>query len=239
MKKHLKFTLFFSLGVIVISPMFFTSCGVGNSQTQSIINLVKDNFSKESIELGKVKDKTEALKKYKELFNEQTKKDEILFDQFNFIGKKDLTINNMKLTPADNSIIDLYEQSKCNINSQYDIIVDEFINDNNYFMYRFQGYITIQFTTDINSDGLNIKKGDYIQFVYDIQERVYLNLSIENNGNTKLQYTFNKINNNISQTFGFIKLTLNSDPKTTLSISDMEEVNYCNHNKVFGYYSIE
>ena len=103
-----------------------------------------------------------------------TKANEILFDTFNFLGVEGLTISNnsqnnysVQILPTGYSFIKLYDEKKCTINTQYDYRFEQ--KENNYFNFLFKGYVNIQMVDDFSLDNINLKKGDFVQFVYDME----------------------------------------------------------------------
>ena len=107
MKNNSKLTL--TLFLILLTPSFYlSSCGNYSPNLSKIVSLVKNNFDKnpEEIEIAKVSDVNEAINNFKTILNNEQKENEIFYSQFNFLGKKSLTINSKQILPNNQSIID-------------------------------------------------------------------------------------------------------------------------------------
>ena len=229
----------------LLSPLSLCLTGCNNYSPilSHIVDVIKNNFNKNpnEIKLGDVNDYNEALINFKSLLNQQQREDEIIYSQFNFIGQKGIKVNSKQILPNNESIIDWYEQGKCNLYfpDNYIIEVNEFNNANDFFTYRFQGWLTIQFTTDFNQDNISIKKGDFLQFVFNIRANFYAQASIDSNGFTNLIYLTSKPNSNSMEiVYGFIEWTINGQAMETLSIANLDEINYSKHIVNCGYYQI-
>lgn len=233
----------------LLSPLSLCLTGCNNYSPilSHIVDVIKNNFNKNpnEIKLGDANDYNEALTNFKSLLNQQQREDEIIYSQFNFIGQKGIKVNSKQILPNNESIIDWYEQGKCNLYfpDNYVIEVNEFNNANDFFTYRFQGWLTIQFTTDFNQDNISIKKGDFLQFVFNIRANFYAQASIDSNGDsngfTNLTYLTSKPNSNSMEiVYGFIEWTINGQAMETLSIANLDEINYSKHIVNCGYYQI-
>ena len=210
-----------------------------------ITNIVKDNFENPATNLGKVDsaDAVQALFKDRILNSETVQSNELLFDLFNFLAVDGLTINiggtSLQILPASYSIFKLFEESKCVLNCQYDY---KFLtlSDEKYYKFIFQGWITLQMIEDVSKDNVDLKKGDIIQFVYDIQAWVKATVSYQQDGNdlySKVSYQYMDINLNndnkqygeVYPTYGFVKLVLNEQYYPDLAIDNLEDINYAQH----------
>ena len=229
------------LPIVAIS----TSCGKDSGQLAVITNIVKNNFYAPSTDLGKV-DSAEAaqtLFQEKILNSENVQSNELLFDLFNFLVVDGLTIRTagtpLKVLPSDYNILKLFNESKCALNCQYDCRFETF-SDEGYYKFIFQGWVTLQMIEDLSKDNVNLKKGDIIQFVYDIQAWVKATISYVKEGNnfySKVSYQYANIDpnsnignsNSIYQTYGFIKLVLNKQYYPDLAIDSLEDINYAEH----------
>ena len=205
-----------------------TSCGKDGSQLSIITNIVKDNFENPATNLGKVDsvDTAQALFKDRILNSETVQSNELLFDLFNFLAVDGLTIDisgtSLQILPASYSVFKLFEESKCVLNC------------------LFQGWITLQMIEDVSKDNVDLKKGDIIQFVYDIQAWVKATVSYQQDGNdfySKVSYQYmdinpnndNKQNGEVYPTYGFVKLVLNEQYYPDLAIDNLEDINYAQH----------
>ena len=222
-----------------------TSCGKDGSQLSIITNIVKDNFENPATNLGKVDsvDTAQALFKDRILNSETVQSNELLFDLFNFLAVDGLTIDisgtSLQILPASYSVFKLFEESKCVLNCQYDYKFLTF-SDEEYYKFIFQGWITLQMIEDVSKDNVDLKKGDIIQFVYDIQAWVKAIVSCQQDGNdfySKVSYQYmdinpnndNKQNGEVYPTYGFVKLVLNEQYYPDLAIDNLEDINYAQH----------
>ena len=240
--KHLSLCTLLPLPLVALT----TSCGKDGSQLSIITNIVKDNFENPATDLGKVDsaDAAQALFQDKILNSETVQSNELLFDLFNFLAVDGLTIHisgikSLQILPASYSIFKLFEESKCVLNCQYDY---KFLtlSDEKYYKFIFQGWVTLQMIEDVTKDNVNLKKGDIIQFVYDIQAWVKATVSYQQDGNdlySKVSYQYmdinlnndNKQNGEIYPTYGFVKLVLNEQYYPDLAIDNLEDINYAQH----------
>ena len=241
--KHLSLCALLPLPLVALT----TSCGKDGSQLSIITNIVKDNFEKPATDLGKVDsdDAAQALFQEKILNSETVQSNELLFDLFNFLAVDGLTIDisgtkSLQILPASYSIFKLFEESKCVLKCQYDYKFLSF-SDEKYYKFIFQGWITLQMIEDVSKDNVDLKKGDIIQFVYDIQSWVKATVSsYQQDGNdfySKVRYQYmdinpnndNKQNGEVYPTYGFVKLVLNKQYYPDLAIYSLEDINYAQH----------
>lgn len=239
--KHLSLCALLPLPLVALT----TSCGKDGSQLSIITNIVKDNFENPATDLGKVDsgDAAQALFQEKILNSETVQSNELLFDLFNFLAVDGLTIDisgtSLQILPASYSIFKLFEESKCVLNCQYDYKFLTF-SDEEYYKFIFQGWVTLQMIEDVSKDNVDLKKGDIIQFVYDIQAWVKATLSYQQDGNdfySKVSYQYmdinpnndNKQNGEVYPTYGFVKLVLNEQYYPDLAIDNLEDINYAQH----------
>lgn len=239
--KHLSLCALLPLPLIALT----TSCGKDGSQLSIITNIVKDNFENPATDLGKVDsaDAAQALFQDKILNSETVQSNELLFDLFNFLAVDGLTIyisgTSLQILPASYSIFKLFEESKCVLNCQYDYKFLTF-SDEEYYKFIFQGWVTLQMIEDVSKDNVDLKKGDIIQFVYDIQAWVKAIVSCQQDGNdfySKVSYQYmdinpnndNKQNGEVYPTYGFVKLVLNEQYYPDLAIDNLEDINYAQH----------
>ena len=239
--KHLSLCALLPLPLVALT----TSCGKVGNQLSIIINIVKDNFENPATDLGKVDsaDAAQALFQKKILNSEIVQSNELLFDLFNFLAVDGLTINisgtSLQILPTSYSIFKLFEESKCVLNCQYDYKFLTF-TDEEYYKFIFQGWITLQMIEDVSKDNVDLKKGDIIQFVYDIQAWVKATVSYQQAGNdfySKVSYQYmdinpnndNKQNGEVYPTYGFVKLVLNEQYYPDLAIDNLEDINYAQH----------
>ena len=93
---------------------------------------------------------------------------------------------------------------------------------------------------DVSKDNVDLKKGDIIQFVYDIQAWVKATVYYQQDGNdfySKVSYQYMDINSNndnkqygeVYPTYGFVKLVLNEQYYPDLAIDNLEDINYAQH----------
>lgn len=241
--KHLSLCTLLPLPLVALT----TSCGKDGSQLSIITNIVKDNFENPATDLGKVDsaDAAQALFQDKILNSETVQLNELLFDLFNFLAVDGLTIHisgikSLQILPASYSIFKLFEESKCVLKCQYDYKFLSF-SDEKYYKFIFQGWITLQMIEDVSKDNVDLKKGDIIQFVYDIQSWVKATVSsYQQDGNdfySKVSYQYmdinpnndNKQNGEVYPTYGFVKLVLNKQYYPDLAIYSLEDINYAHH----------
>lgn len=239
--KHLSLCTLLPLPLVALT----TSCGKDGNQLSIITNIVKDNFENPATDLGKVdsKDAAQALFQEKILNSETAQSNELLFDLFNFLAVDGLTIvisgTSLQILPASYSIFKLFEESKCVLNCQYDYKFLPF-SDEEYYKFIFQGWVTLQMIEDVSKDNVDLKKGDIIQFVYDIQAWVKATVSYQRDGNdfySKVSYQYmdinpnndNKQNGEVYSTYGFVKLVLNEQYYPDLAIDGLEDINYAQH----------
>ena len=239
--KHLSLCALLPLPLVALT----TSCGKDGSQLSIITNIVKDNFENPATDLGKVDsgDAAQALFQEKILNSETVQSNELLFDLFNFLAVDGLTIDisgtSLQILPASYSIFKLFEESKCVLNCQYDYKFLT-VSDEEYYKFIFQGWVTLQMIEDVSKDNVDLKKGDIIQFVYDIQAWVKATVSYQQDGNdfySKVSYQYmdinpnndNKQNGEVYPTYGFVKLVLNEQYYPDLAIDNLENINYAQH----------
>ena len=241
--KHLSLCTLLPLPLVALT----TSCGKDGSQLSIITNIVKDNFENPATDLGKVDsaDAAQALFQDKILNSETVQSNELLFDLFNFLAVDGLTIHisgikSLQILPASYSIFKLFEESKCVLKCQYDYKFLSF-SDEKYYKFIFQGWLTLQMIEDVSKDNVDLKKGDIIQFVYDIQSWVKAKVSsYQQDGNdfySKVSYQYmdinpnndNKQNGEVYPTYGFVKLVLNEQYYPDLAIYSLEDINYAHH----------
>lgn len=241
--KHLSLCTLLPLPLVALT----TSCGKDGSQLSIITNIVKDNFENPATDLGKVDsaDAAQALFQDKILNSETVQSNELLFDLFNFLAVDGLTIHisgikSLQILPASYSIFKLFEESKCVLKCQYDYKFLSF-SDEKYYKFIFQGWLTLQMIEDVSKDNVDLKKGDIIQFVYDIQSWVKAKVSsYQQDGNdfySKVSYQYmdinpnndNKQNGEVYPTYGFVKLVLNKQYYPDLAIYSLEDINYAHH----------
>ncbi len=239
--KHLSLCALLSLPLVALT----TSCGKVGNQLSIITNIVKDNFENPATDLGKVDsaDAAQALFQKKILNSEIVQSNELLFDLFNFLAVDGLTINisgtSLQILPTSYSIFKLFEESKCVLNCQYDYKFLTFSDEESY-KFIFQGWVTLQMIEDVSKDNVDLKKGDIIQFVYDIQAWVKAIVSCQQDGNdfySKVSYQYmhinpnndNKQNGEVYPTYGFVKLVLNEQYYPDLAIDNLEDINYAQH----------
>ena len=239
--KHLSLCALLPLPLVALT----SSCGKDGNQLSIITNIVKDNFENPATDLGKVDsaDAAQALFQEKILNSETVQSNELLFDLFNFLAVDGLTIDisgtSLQILPASYSIFKLFEESKCVLNCQYDYKFLTF-SDEEYYKFIFQGWITLQMIEDVSKDNIDLKKGDIIQFVYDIQAWVKATVSYQQDGNdfySKVSYQYmdinpnndNKQNGEVYPTYGFVKLVLNEQYYPDLAIDNLEDINYAQH----------
>ena len=241
--KHLSLCALLPLPLVALT----TSCGKDSSQLSIITNIVKDNFENPATDLGKVDsaDAAKALFQEKILNSQTVQSNELLFDLFNFLAVDGLTIHisgikSLQILPASYSIFKLFEESKCVLKCQYDYKFLSF-SDEKYYKFIFQGWITLQMIEDVSKDNVDLKKGDIIQFVYDIQSWVKATVSsYQQDGNdfySKVSYQYmdinpnndNKQNGEVYPTYGFVKLVLNKQYYPDLAIDSLEDINYAHH----------
>ena len=241
--KHLSLCTLLPLPLVALT----TSCGKDGSQLSIITNIVKDNFENPATDLGKVDsaDAAQALFQDKILNSETVQSNELLFDLFNFLAVDGLTIHisgikSLQILPASYSIFKLFEESKCVLKCQYDYKFLSF-SDEKYYKFIFQGWLTLQMIEDVSKDNVDLKKGDIIQFVYDIQSWVKAKVSsYQQDGNdfySKVSYQYmdinpnndNKQNGEVYPTYGFVKLVLNEQYYPDLAIDGLEDINYAQH----------
>lgn len=239
--KHLSLCALLPLPLVALT----TSCGKVGNQLSIITNIVKDNFENPATDLGKVDsaDAAQALFQKKILNSEIVQSNELLFDLFNFLAVDGLTINisgtSLQILPTSYSIFKLFEESKCVLNCQYDYKFLTFSDEESY-KFIFQGWVTLQMIEDVSKDNVDLKKGDIIQFVYDIQAWVKAIVSCQQAGNdfySKVSYQYmainpnndNKQNGEVYPTYGFVKLVLNEQYYPDLAIDNLEDINYAQH----------
>ena len=240
--KHLSLCALLPLPLVALT----TSCGKDGSQLSIITNIVKDNFENPATDLGKVDsaDAAKALFQEKILNSQTVQSNELLFDLFNFLAVDGLTIyisgTSLQILPASYSIFKLFEESKCVLKCQYDYKFLSF-SDEEYYKFIFQGWITLQMIEDVSKDNVDLKKGDIIQFVYDIQSWVKATVSSyqqdANDFYSKVSYQYmdinpnndNKQNGEVYPTYGFVKLVLNEQYYPDLAIDGLEDINYAQH----------
>lgn len=239
--KHLSLCALLPLPLVALT----TSCGKDGNQLSIITNIVKDNFENPATDLGKVDsaDAAQALFQEKILNSETVQSNELLFDLFNFLAVDGLTIDisgtSLQILPASYSIFKLFEESKCVLNCQYDYKFLT-VSDEEYYKFIFQGWVTLQMIEDVSKDNVDLKKGDIIQFVYDIQAWVKAIVSCQQDGNdfySKVSYQYmdinpnndNKQNGEVYPTYGFVKLVLNEQYYPDLAIDNLEDINYAQH----------
>ncbi len=240
--KHLSLCTLLPLPLVALT----TSCGKDGSQLSIITNIVKDNFENPATDLGKVDsaDAAQALFQDKILNSETVQSNELLFDLFNFLAVDGLTIDisgtSLQILPASYSVFKLFEESKCVLKCQFDYKFLSF-SDEKYYKFIFQGWLTLQMIEDVSKDNVDLKKGDIIQFVYDIQSWVKAKVSsYQQDGNdfySKVSYQYmdinpnndNKQNGEVYPTYGFVKLVLNKQYYPDLAIYSLEDINYAHH----------
>ena len=239
--KHLSLCALLPLPLVALT----TSCGKDGSQLSIITNIVKDNFENPATDLGKVDsaDAAQALFQEKILNSETVQSNELLFDLFNFLAVDGLTIDisgtSLQILPASYSIFKLFDESKCVLNCQYDYKFLTFSDEESY-KFIFQGWVTLQMIEDVSKNNVDLKKGDIIQFVYDIQAWVKAIVSCQQDGNdfySKVSYQYmdinpnndNKQNGEVYPTYGFVKLVLNEQYYPDLAIDNLEDINYAQH----------
>lgn len=225
--------------LIIPFASILASCGNGIDPLVNIINIVKNNFNVPSINLGEVSSIEAANELFsKELLNSDvntTKANEVLFDAFNFLGVEGFTINNnsqlnnsIKILPAGYSLLKLYDEKKCVINTRYDYKFEQ--KETSYFTFIFKGFVNIQMVDDFSLDNIDLKKGDTIQFVYDMESwmKVEIKAVEPESGNKVLSdviYSYTKLNT-LDSCVGLIKLTLNGEYYPDIAIKDVNDVNF-------------
>ena len=104
-------------------PSFNNGSCAYDDEDKKLIELIKNNFTKKPIELSS-KSETDAINDFiNNRINKELIENEIIFNCFNFIGKKDLSIDGNKFSDIDKTIIDLSYDGYCKINNQYFIDV--------------------------------------------------------------------------------------------------------------------
>lgn len=214
-----------------------TSCASGVNPLVNVINIVKDNFNAPNIDLGEVSTIEEAkelfIKEFLDSNSDITKANEILFDTFNFLGVEGLTISNnsqnnysVQILPTGYSFIKLYDEKKCTINTQYDYRFER--KENNYFNFLFKGYVNIQMVDDFSLDNINLKKGDFVQFVYDMESWMKLEINAKESADkffSDIVYSYTKLNT-LDSCVGLIKLTLNGEYYPDIAIKEINDANF-------------
>lgn len=223
--------------ILIFLTSVSTSCKSTNNQLTTIIDNVALNFNAPSINLGKVNSINQAKTMFtNELLNsDKSKLNEIIFDLFNFLAKDGFSINyddysnkSLQILPNDINFISLYNEKKCVMNTQYDykFITD---HDSNNFMFIFKGFLNIQMVEELFKDNINLKKGDTIQFFYDIESWIKVDIgAIQTNNDfiVQMQYSYTKPNN-VNWCIGLIKLMpWSGDYYPDLSINNMADVNF-------------
>lgn len=225
-----KLVKFLPLSIIPLTCIS-TSCSNSTDPLVNIINIVKNNFDIPSINLGEVSSTEQAKELFtKELLNsdsDTTKANEILFDTFNFLGVEGFTINNsIKVLPTGYSFLKLYDEKKCVINTQYDYNFEQ--KETSYFTFIFKGFVNIQMVDDFSLDDINLKKGDTIQFVYDMESWMKVEINAVESGNkilSDITYSYTKLNT-LDLCVGLIKLTLDDEYYPDIAIKDVIDVNF-------------
>ena len=150
----------------LVTTPFVTSCSSENLSSK-VIDVVNAKFNKDPENLGTVANEQEAIAAYKNILdNNDNKKNEVIFDCFNFIAAKNLTIQGKHYTPDNKSFLDLKNDKKVKMDATYDMLFNEV--GSNYFTFQMQGWFTCQYEKDVD----NFKSGDYVQFVFDIKANV-------------------------------------------------------------------
>lgn len=210
-----------------------TSCGNSVDPLANVINIVRNNFDAPSINLGQVSDESQAKELFaKELLNSDsdvTKANEVLFDFFNFLGAEGFAINHnseLKILPTGYSFLKLYDEKKCVINTQYDYRFEQ--KEIDYFTFIFKGYVNIQMVDDFSLDNINLKKGDVVQFVYDMESWMKVEINAVRSGNKILSdvtYSYTKFGT-LDFCAGIIKLTLDGEYYPDITIKDIKDINF-------------
>ncbi len=214
-----------------------TSCKVGNNQLTNVINIVKNNFESPNTNLGEVNSLDEAKEIFikKLLDSSETRLEEVLFDLFNFLGADGFGIEydnkKLQILPNSDNFIKLYNNKKCVIDTQYNYRFES-NTDLKYFSFIFQGYLNIQMVDDLSGNDINLKKGDKIQFFYDIESWIKVEVvdveQSEQNQDLipKVQYSYTE-SNDIKRMFGFIKLMTSSENYyPDFAICNIDDVNF-------------
>ena len=219
-----------TLGVLTTSaPCVITSCSCASDNNISTIvediNTVFGKNPKETkLSSESVTDKNGALKKYANILDDVAKDKEIVFSCFNFISKKDLTLNGKSAVPSGKSFYDLYKSGSVQINTQYVINTASIVN-NEKFKFQMQGWLTCLYKSEQGS----FKANDYVQFVFDMSAYVITSfVTSEEDGKIYMgvKYDFDYSSTGLDQTFGFIKYKLSNVDYPTLSISQMADINF-------------
>jgi hypothetical protein len=122
--------------VIIVLPSFINVSCTYDDENKKLIELVKNNFAKAPIELS-AESENDAINDFtKNHINKESIENEIIFNCFNFIGKKDLSIEGNKYSDIDKTIIDLSYEGSCKINNQYFIDVKK---ENDFYTFLLQG----------------------------------------------------------------------------------------------------
>lgn len=212
-----------------------TSCANNVDPLVNIINIVKDNFNTPNINLGEVS----AIEEANELFSKEflnsdiTKANEILFDTFNFLGAEGLTISSnsqtnysVQILPAGYSFTKLYYEKKCVINTQYDYRFEQ--KENNNFTFIYKGYVNVQMVDDFSLDNINLKKGDFVQFIYDMESWIKVEINAIKSVDkflSDITYSYTKLNA-LDPCVGLIKLTLNGEYYPDIAIKEVNDANF-------------
>lgn len=229
---------------LMMPAIFTTGCSNNHDPINIVKTLVKDNFDTKVISLGNVTSKEQAQTKLNEYFKDnEIKKNEVLFDCFNFLGAKNLRINDNQYTETSSSILDYLAKNICQMSCQYNIFFQD-VKDNK-FNFNLQGYVTIAYTSSlIFGKESSISKGDWIQYVFDIEgEETYCNLGLDGDDPTAptkfdVNISYKLPSSSFTYTYGFIKGMHNGKDIQTMSITNMEEVNYAKHPYINGYYLV-
>ena len=185
-----------------------------------------------------------AKEKYAALFaSEEEKKNEILFDCFNFVCQKNLTITadkptnesvSVTMSPSNKSLYDLYKDGSIQVNMGCNLSVTE-VKENKYFEFTMSSFLACVYAKDI--DGF--KQNDFVQFAYDLNATVRVEfVAVDNTEDNRydmgVQCSFNS---NATQSFGFIQMRKGGSNYPAVSINNMTEVSYdgnCYHR---GFYT--
>ena len=223
---------------LTVAP-FITSCSCSNDgDVKNVINNINKVFDQPLTELGTAADETAAINEYaKKVFNsDDAKKNEILFGCFNFTSAKSLDIivdepaegepETIQVTPDGKSFYDLFKDKKVQMSIGYALNVTKVTN--NRFEFTMQGWLTCAYTKDVDL----YKSGDFVQFVYDLDTTVYVNLTAnEDEGasryNMSVNYslTYDDLST-ITPAYGFIKMKIAGNYLPDIPITDMDDVNY-------------
>ena len=234
---------------IAIVP-FVTSCSCSyENEINTLMNNINSKFGKNPEQLSQtsVIDEAAAKKEYATLFNsDDNKKNEILFDCFNFVAKKDLTIKaldqasqetSVKVTPDNKSFYDLYKDGTIQVNMGYNININEIVN-NQYFDFTMTGFVLCAYAKDIG----DFKYNDFVQFVYELSATIRLDfVALEDAQQTKydmgVAYSFSS-SNDPTQSFGFIQMRKGGKNYPAISINNMTDANFDEGRCYYrGYYT--